>query len=101
MGANRLPLYYASSTGLSGDFMDSREPIEETIKDVEAILTGAGMANDTLAATTSIFHLVRDGAAILDGFRDDAEETGGKEKRAQEKAAKERRQAQKQGAQSD
>ena len=72
----------AAKSILSGDFMDSTEPVEETIKDVEAILTAAGMANDTLAATTSIMHLVRDGAAILDGFRNDLEEKAGMAKRA-------------------
>lgn len=81
---------------LTGDFMESDEPVEDTMKDVEAILTAAGLANDTIAAATSIMHLVRDGANILDGLRDDPAETEAKAKRAKAAAKKEKAEAKKQ-----
>jgi hypothetical protein len=85
----------AAKAIVTGDFIDSPEPVEDVMKDVEAILTAAGMANDTLAATTSIMHVVRDGAAILDGMHDDAAEVADKAKRAKAHAAKEKADAKK------
>ena len=85
---------------ISGESMEDAEPVEEIMKDVEAILTAAGMVNETAASATSLFHLVRDGSSVLDGLQDDAEELKAKAKAADRREAAERKkQRMEQGAQ--
>ena len=76
---------------ISGESMEDAEPVEEIMKDVEAILTAAGMVNETAASATSLFHLVRDGSSVLDGLQDDAEELKAKAKAADRREAAERK----------
>ena len=69
----------------TGDFLEGDEPVEEIMKDVEAVLTAMGMANDTIASTASIMHVVRDGASLIDQMHEDTREAGLKQLRKETK----------------
>lgn len=57
-----------------GGFLDKPEQTEQLLRDVEAILTAAGLANETLASLASVSHAVKDAANVVDSFSDSAEE---------------------------
>ncbi|MFN0130809.1 MAG: JAB domain-containing protein [Verrucomicrobiales bacterium] len=46
------------------DFLDSDEPIEDLMRDVEAVLMAAGLANETAASAASLMHPVRDAVGV-------------------------------------
>jgi hypothetical protein len=54
------------------DFLDDDEPIETALRDVEALIMGAGLFSETVASAASIAHLVRDGVSIVDNFASDS-----------------------------
>lgn len=75
---------------LSGDFLESAEPLEDVMKDAEAVLMALGLFSENLASASSIAHVVRDGAALIDNAHDSASEKAAMEKR---KLAREKREA--------
>jgi hypothetical protein len=69
----------------SGDFLDHDEPAETLLRDVEALIMGAGLFNETAASAASLAHLVRDGVAIVDNIHDTPEELEAKAAKANRK----------------
>jgi hypothetical protein len=55
---------------LSGEFLEADEPVEDVMKDAEAVLMMMGLFNENLASASSLAHVVRDGAAVVDGLYD-------------------------------
>jgi hypothetical protein len=55
---------------LSGEFLEADEPVEDVMKDAEAVLMMMGLFNENLASASSLMHVVRDGAAVVDGLYD-------------------------------
>jgi hypothetical protein len=80
----------AAKRMLTGDTFTASEPVEQTLKDAEAIMTAGGLFNETTASLVSMLHVVRDGVSVLDGMRNDKEEAAAMKKR---KAAREKREA--------
>jgi hypothetical protein len=55
---------------LSGEFLEADEPVEDVMKDAEAVLMMMGLVHENLASASSLMHVVRDGAAVVDGLYD-------------------------------
>jgi DNA repair protein RadC len=47
------------------DFLDSDEPIEDLMRDVEAVLMAAGLVNETAASAASLMHPARDAVGVV------------------------------------
>jgi hypothetical protein len=67
------------------------EPVEQTLKDVESLMTMMGLFYETAASSTSLFHVLRDASSLIDSFSDDEEEEALQKKRAKDKAKREKR----------
>ena len=80
----------AAQSLFSGDSFDSDEPVEETLRDVDSILTAMALFNDNAAAIASLAHAGLDGAKLIDSLSDDDVEAGLKQLR---KEAADRKQA--------
>jgi hypothetical protein len=67
---------------VSGKPFSDDEPVEETFKTLNAILSGLGFINDTAAAVSATGTLITDAVKVLDALHDDTDETAAKRDRA-------------------
>jgi hypothetical protein len=74
---------------LSGEFLEADEPMEDVMKDAEAVLMMMGLFSENLASASSLAHVVRDGAAVVDGLYDTDKERLMKDAANQSKLEKE------------
>ncbi len=73
----------------TGKPFDKDEPVEETLKQVNALMAGLGFFSDTLAATAAVSDLVSDTAKLIDAAYTDQEEASGQSRRASNRAKRE------------
>jgi hypothetical protein len=71
------------------------EPVEQTLRDAESLLGMLGVFNETAASATSLWHVLRDGTAIVDGLNQDEEEEKTATERMQKQRVKEAKEARK------
>ena len=71
------------------------EPVEQTLRDAESLLGMFGVFNETAASATSLWHVLRDGTAIVDGLDQDEKEEKMATERMQKQRVKEAKEARK------